>query len=288
MPKMMDNPRMASRPTRSAPSIPSGLVRTAVHAIGLDIVSGRISAEGVLPQEQALADRYQVSRTGLREAIKVLSGKGLVRTARRYGSRVCRREEWNFLDPDVLGWHLSDPANLPEFLRDIGEMRLMLEPAATALAARRATADEITRILELASELGLVPTVDTVEIDIAFHIAVLRASHNMFIAGLCPAMAVLLRAYFWAMWKLHPGGPKNPAREDLHLRMGRAISAGNVDDAVASITEMLQITRQDIERVLTLLAQRHPAAALDRPSASHEFTNLVAELSGMFVQADRR
>ena len=271
------------------PKMPQGLVRSAMHAIGADIVGGRFEAGAGLPQEHVLADRYQISRTGLREAIKALSGKGLIRTARRYGSQVCRREEWNFLDPDVLGWHLSDPANLPQFLHDIGEMRIVLEPTATTLAAERATAGEIAHLLELAAGLGVAPTIATVEIDIAFHVAVLQASHNMIIAGLAPAMAVLLRAYFWAMWKLHPGGPKNAGRENLHLVLAQAIADGNPDQAVAGMRKMLQITRRDIEEVLTLFGPRRPMVSReDRSAGSQDFERRVFEITDMFTQKGRR
>jgi DNA-binding FadR family transcriptional regulator len=263
---------MASTPRGTAPKMPKGLVRSATHAIGHAIVRGEYAPGAVLPGEDALAVRFGVSRTGLREAIKVLSGKGLVRTARRYGSRVCPREEWNYLDPDVLGWHLSDPANLPQFLRDIGEMRMLLEPEAASLAASRATPAEQRRILALAIELPIVSTEQSVETDIAFHLAVLRASHNLIIAGLCPAMEVLLRAYFLAMWQLHPYGPRNVSHINLHQLMAEAIAAGNATDARAHLEAMLEITCREIDEVLGMFGPQPPGA----------FALRVSEFAGLF------
>src|SRR5688500_16517253 len=106
------------------PNLPKSVARGAMHEIGLAIVRGEFAAGAILPNEEALAARTGVGRPALREAIKVLSGKGLVRTARRYGSRVCPKSEWNMLDPEVLAWHLADPTNWPAFLRDTVEMRL--------------------------------------------------------------------------------------------------------------------------------------------------------------------
>ena len=60
--------------------------------------------------EHDLAEANGVSRTVVREAIKVLSGKGMVRTARRYGTRVCKFEDWHLIDPDVIVWHQPDSA----------------------------------------------------------------------------------------------------------------------------------------------------------------------------------
>ena len=263
-----------------ASKMPKGLVRSAVDAIGLAIVGGDFPPAAVLPNEETLAERFQVSRSGLREAIKVLSGKGLVRTARRYGSRVCPREEWNYLDPDVLGWHLSDPANLPQFLRDIGEVRMLLEPVATTLAAERATRQEAKQIIRLAARLPIASTTDTVEYDIAFHLAVLRASHNLIIAGLCPAMEVLLRAYFWSMWKLRPGGPRNVSSENPHQRMGQAIADGQAETAKDSLTEMLRVTSREMDEVL---AQFNPQAGGDPiHGTGPDFKMRVTEMTELF------
>ena len=268
---------------RTAPKMPKGLVRSTVDAIGLSIVNGEFAASDVLPREEALAQRFVVSRSGLREAIKVLSGKGLVRTARRYGSRVCSKEEWNYLDPDVLRWHLADPANLPQFLRDIGDMRLLLEPAAAGFAVERATPAEIRSIVKLAARLPIVSTAETVEIDITFHLAVLRASHNLIIAGLCPAMEVLLRAYFWSMWKLRPDGPRLMSKVNLHQEMSQAIADRDIDKARGALTEMLTMTCREIDGVLVQFAlpQSNPPGKVVTPGPIG-FGTRVRELSTMF------
>jgi len=239
-------------PSATRPNLPKGVARDAMNEIGLAIVLGEFAAGAVLPNEEALAARTGVSRPALREAIKVLSGKGLVRTARRYGSRVCPQAEWNFLDPDVLGWHLSQPENWPRFLRDTMEMRRLLEPKAAAMAARRASDAEIAALLAMAARLPVINTEAAVADDVAFHVALLRASHNAIVAGMAPSMDVLLRAYFAQTWTLRPEGPYNFSTTNLHLEMAEAIAARDPDRAARLMEDMLDVSVREVEQVVLL------------------------------------
>ncbi len=241
-----------------SPKLPKGLVRNAVEAIGLSIVRGEYAEGAVLPNEEALAARAGVGRPALREAIKVLSGKGLVRTARRYGSRVCPRQEWNTLDPDVLAWHLSDPANWHRFLRDTVEMRVLLEPRAAAMAAERATEAEVAEIVTLAARLPVTVGAADIDVDVAYHAAVLRASHNRIMAGLAPSMEVLLRAYFTAIWNLRPEGPFAVAGSNLHQAMAEAIAARDARGAAAAMEAMLAFNASEIDDLVLLMQTAHP------------------------------
>jgi DNA-binding FadR family transcriptional regulator len=234
------------------PTLPKGLARSAMQDIGRAIVGGEFRAGSVLPTEEALAARTGVSRAALREAIKVLSGKGLVRTARRYGSQVCPRVEWNTLDPDVLAWHLAEPANWSAFLRDIVEARMLIEPRAASLAALRATPAEIDHIVALTARLPVANSATDIDTDVACHIAVLRASHNSFLAGLAPSMEVALRAYFSAVWKLRPEGPLNVASTNLHQAMANAIAVRDPAAASACMEQMLAITATEVDAVVRL------------------------------------
>lgn len=235
--------------------MPKGVVRSAVDAIGSSIVAGDYPPLSTLPDEEALGARYGLSRSGLREAIKVLSGKGLVRTLRRYGSRVCAMAEWNYLDPDVLSWHLSDPANLPQFLRDIREMRILLEPVASAMAAERGNSVDVQRIVDLAARLPADPAEDSIDADVAFHVSVLRASGNVLIGGFCPAMEVLLHAYLAHMWRLRRGAPLIRNAMNLHQLTARAIAQGDAALARTYAAAMLEVTSLEIDRALSLLPE---------------------------------
>ena len=102
-----------------------------------------------MPTEPELAAALGVSRATVRDAVKVLSGKGLVRTARRYGTRVTPVEAWNLLDGDVIAWHATDHPRMRRIFAETTELRAIMEPSAAALAAqagdRRAAGDDPVR-----------------------------------------------------------------------------------------------------------------------------------------------
>ena len=86
--------------------------------IGVAIVTGVYSTNNPLPIESELCRQYNASRTVVREAVKMLTAKGLVGARPRLGTRVEPESNWNLLDPDVLGWLLErkfSPALLIEF-----------------------------------------------------------------------------------------------------------------------------------------------------------------------------
>src|SRR5882762_613163 len=112
-----------------------------VHAIGRRILSGDLRPGELLPAEPELG----ASRTVVREAVKVLAAKGLVESRPKTGTRVRPPASWNLLDPDVLAWQ-QEGTPQPIFLRKLTEVRLIVEPAAAELAARRARAPELTTL----------------------------------------------------------------------------------------------------------------------------------------------
>src|ERR687887_1744910 len=118
-----------------------GLHGAVVHEIGVRILDGELKPGDTLPDNGSLTES-EVSRTVVREAIKVLAAKGLVESRPKTGTRVRRREDWNLLDPDVLAW-LQDDDVSEEMLRKLTEVRRIIEPAAAELAAARAGAREI-------------------------------------------------------------------------------------------------------------------------------------------------
>ncbi|MFP6772806.1 MAG: FadR/GntR family transcriptional regulator [Alphaproteobacteria bacterium] len=141
--------------------------------------------------------RFQASRTALREAMKVLSSKGLIESRQRAGTRVRPRSDWDLLDVDVLSWHL--PENISEsFTADLVELRELIEPVAAKLAADRATSDDLTRIE--AAYLRMEASVDDYEgfyvADVDFHLAVLNASHNQLVQRLAGIIGTVLGLSF--------------------------------------------------------------------------------------------
>jgi DNA-binding FadR family transcriptional regulator len=170
------------------------LTYSIVHDLGVAIVTGVYSKQNPFPIEAELCRKYGASRTALREAVKMLTSKGLLGARPRQGTWVQPEENWNLLDPDILGWLLERKFS-PALLIEFSEVRLAVEPAAAALAARVAGSAEKEAVLRgiermQAAERG---EDDPLESDIAFHVAVLRASRNRFYAQLTELTATALR-----------------------------------------------------------------------------------------------
>lgn len=107
--------------------------------IGIAIVTGASAAGDLLPGEIVASKQLKISRPVYREAIRTLAAKGLVQGRPKAGTRVCERSRWNLLDPDVLEWMLGNGPS-ERFLRELFELRMIIEPAAAALSAE--TRDE--------------------------------------------------------------------------------------------------------------------------------------------------
>ncbi len=166
-----------------------------VDDLGLAIVSGRQPEGSLLPGDTELLERYGVSRTVLREALKTLSAKGLVQARARVGTRVRPRSAWNLFDPDVLNWH-AESGLRPEFLGHLAEVRMALEPEAAALAALRRTPEELQTIegwFERMADPDISPE-EFVTADLGFHLAIAAAASNPFFISISALIEVVLVA----------------------------------------------------------------------------------------------
>jgi DNA-binding FadR family transcriptional regulator len=166
-----------------------------VDMLGGDIVSGRLQPGDLLPGEEVLLARYGVSRTVLREALNVLSGKGLLDARPKRGTMVRPRSDWSQLDPVVLAWRDSDMSaprskSLERNLDRLMEVRRIIEPAAAALAAERGTAKDLARLSSAydAMEQAGGDVQAFMDADLAFHVACLEAAHNEFLLPIAHAI----------------------------------------------------------------------------------------------------
>ncbi|WP_103094191.1 FadR/GntR family transcriptional regulator [Novosphingobium guangzhouense] len=164
-----------------------------LDSIGRAIVTGQFEDQ-VFPTEAELAKQHGVSRSVTREAVKMLTAKGLLSARPRQGTTVQPTSSWNLFDTDVLRWMLERQLSV-DLLRQFNELRVAVEPEAAALAARVAGEDDIKRIDDglrrmQAAERGLD---DPLEADIAFHVSVLRASKNPFYIQLRDVVSTALR-----------------------------------------------------------------------------------------------
>jgi DNA-binding FadR family transcriptional regulator len=165
----------------------------AAESLGRRILGGELKPGVVLPNATQMARQMSVSRPALREALKLLAGKGLVESSPRRGTVVRPRLAWNRLDEDVLLWQMGEEPNAA-FMRDLYELRRMIEPEAAAFAAKRATA---VRLADVERALMLMEGAEpnspvSVEADVDFHVSILIASGNDFLASFGPAIRASL------------------------------------------------------------------------------------------------
>ncbi len=166
------------------PQLPASLGRNLtfglLDAVGRAVVIGDYENRA-FPTEADLAVQYGVSRSVTREALKMLAAKGLLSARPKQGTFVRPQDHWNMFDPDVLRWLLDRKFSV-RLLRQFNELRVGVEPQAAALAAKRARPAQVAAI---AAGLDRMRAADhggddTLEADIDFHVAILRASGNPF------------------------------------------------------------------------------------------------------------
>lgn len=175
---------------------PRNLHGQVVQELGQMIVGGSLAPGEPLPREEALATRMAVSRTVLREALKVLATKGLIETRQKTGMRVRETRFWNQLDADVLAWRC---AAMPtdDFVDKLVEMREIVEPAAAAAAARRRDDEQLAEVAAAYAAMDAAMDLDAwAEADVRFHEAVLRATNNELLGSLFSVIQTALATYF--------------------------------------------------------------------------------------------
>ena len=221
-----------------------GLYHEVAGRIGSLIAQGSIKPGAVLPNEAALGTELGVSRTALREAVKVLASKGLVEVRRKTGTRVRPRSEWNMLDPEVLSWLFSGtgiPAGMPDLL----EVRRVVEPAAARMAAARATQKDLLEIRNAfgGMERATNDLATSVESDLRLHLSVLEATHNIFMRPFGALIQAALRASFRLTNSNSALYSKSLSR---HRALVDAIESGDGDRSEAAMLAILKQTSKDI------------------------------------------
>jgi DNA-binding FadR family transcriptional regulator len=171
---------------------PLNITQNLTHTLGLAIVRGDFIE--ALPSEAELCERFGVSRSSTREAVKMLSAKGLIRSRPKQGIRIQPERDWNMFDPDVLKWTLVSKPTI-ELLREFFEMRLVTDPQAASLAAVHAKPENIVELRKALdrmrdAESGLD---DLLDADIAFVTALFEATHNRFFIQLIEFTSTALK-----------------------------------------------------------------------------------------------
>jgi len=230
--------------------------------LGIAIVGGRYDAQNAFPTEASLCKQYGVSRSVLREAVKMLSAKGLVAARPRHGTWVQPEQDWNFLDPDVLRWLLERKPSF-SLLREFTQMRLAVEPHAAALAAETAGRREIAAIETAIRRMSDAAhgADDPLASDIAFHVAIMRASGNRFYLQLCDMIDTALRITIRTTNFIK--GVRLASIAD-HRKVADAIVAGDAAGAEAAVTVLIEEALALIERAAAKIAK--PPATNEHPA----------------------
>lgn len=220
-----------------------------VDGIGAAIVQGRQPPGSVLPRDEELIQRFGVSRTVLREAVKTLTAKGLLVARSRVGTKVRPRDDWNMFDADVLRWHLEGGAG-KDFFADLSEMRLAIEPYAAGLAAQRASADAVSSMRQAVERMAT--ALDRrafAAADIDLHRQVTKASGNVFMHSVGALIEAALLSSFWISSPAESPIIQSEVAND-HRRIVDAIAARDTLKAEDAMRRVIIVGRDRIYRAL--------------------------------------
>jgi len=219
------------------------LTHQLTHQLGAAIVQGQYAIDKSFPTEAELSQQFNISRSVTREAVKMLTAKGLIASRPRQGIRVMPSSHWNMFDADVLSWTLNARPSL-ELLREFTQLRMAIEPEAAVLAAENN--QDSAKIKAIGDALARMKRADEghddpLAADIEFHCAILAAGNNRFFFQLREFIQVALRVSIASTNQLK--GVLTADYED-HKRIYDAICAGDHESASKAVKELLQEVMQ--------------------------------------------
>ncbi len=204
--------------------------------LGQRILAGEYVAGEILPGEIELGELFGVSRTAVREAVKILAAKGMLLPRPRIGTRVLPRHQWNFLDQELLGWWLTRE-NFEEVMQHFLVMRTSLEPQACALAAIHATGEEKRTLAAIMEEMhALHQHFDRerwISVDAQFHRHIYEISGNPFLSSFANLFSSIYQNYFRAIVS------DDRVKPDPHQAIVDAILASDAREAMAACQRLL-------------------------------------------------
>lgn len=221
-----------------------GLHGQTVETIGSRIVRGQY-APGTALSPDGLEAEFGISKTVLREALRVLAAKGLVDSRQKRGTVVRPRASWSLLDADLLRWQGGQPD--ATFFANLAEVRAIVEPAGARLAASRRTDEDLATLreaLSLMAEAGS-DAAAVVEADLCFHQALLDAAHN----ELLSRMEVVIEAGLRARDAVVHSGQGWRDSVPLHRAVLDAIESGDGAGAAAAVLHLLQQADVDVQEI---------------------------------------
>jgi DNA-binding FadR family transcriptional regulator len=217
-----------------------GLHGQLVQQLGQMIVSGDLGADRPLVPEE-IGQRFEVSRTVVRESLRVLEAKGLVSARPNVGTRVRPVSDWNLLDPDIIEWRAFGPQR-DDQRRELCELRWTIEPLAARLAAGHGREEVQQRLVDMAEIMGhAVAQGDSLTFsraDAEFHALLLQVTGNRMLEHLSGIVSSALQV---------SGGPATgcdrltESAVGLHLRIVDAVASGDGAGAENAMRQLLTV-----------------------------------------------
>ncbi|MCQ8833360.1 FadR/GntR family transcriptional regulator [Streptomyces malaysiensis] len=220
-----------------------------VEALARRVLSGDIP-EGATLDLVALQSELDVSLTALRESLKVLAAKGMVDARQKRGTFVRNRSDWNLLDADVLRWQFESDRTTDAgsaLLGNLAEVRGIIEPAAVRLAAERRTEDDLAALDAAVDAMGVggSDAAHAVEADLAFHRALLAATHN----ELLERMEMVIESGLAYRDRIVHSSPHSQDPVPAHRAVLDAVRAQDPRAAEAAMRALLDQAGRDLDRI---------------------------------------
>lgn len=236
-----------------------GLQGRIIDGVGRQIIGGDYSPGDLLPKEAELTDQFGVSRTSVREGMRVLAAKGLVDIRQKIGTRVRQPENWNVFDSDILRWH-SDVGRGDEIMRNLVEVRQIMEPAAARLAAGRASMDDLRRMDDALADMVANSTnrEGYAHADVEFHLAVYAASHNVLLRQFGSVVADFMYASFTVQQATAADDDVFSEDAETHAAVFRAINGSNGEKAAEA---MLHVVLDGKNALIKALSEQRDGVA---------------------------
>lgn len=205
--------------------------------LGQQILAGDYQAGSILPGEMELGEQFGVSRTAVREAVKMLAAKGMLLPRPRIGTRVMPQSQWNFLDQDLLTWWMTKE-NFDQVMQHFLILRTSLEPQACSLAAANASHQQTARLAELMAEMRALhiqfDREHWIQVDTQFHQLIYEASGNPFLTSFANLFSSVYQSYFRAITG------NEVIKLQHHQAIVDAILAGDSAEALAACQVLLK------------------------------------------------
>ncbi len=236
-----------------------GLQARVIDGVGRQIISGQYRPGDLLPKEAELTEQFAVSRTSVREGMRVLAAKGLVDIRQKIGTRVRQPESWNVFDSDILRWH-SEVGRGDEIMRNLVEVRQIMEPAAARLAAGRASMDDLRRMDDALADMVTNSTnrEGYAHADVEFHLAVYAASHNVLLRQFGSVVADFMYASFNVQQATAADDEVFLEDAETHAAVFHAINGGNGEKAADA---MLRVVLDGKNALIKALSEQRDSAS---------------------------